>query len=593
MRRLIHKFGIRSLPAMLLCAGCSADDLTQPPDSTPPAAPTQLVARASSATEIDLEWRDNSGDEHGFEVWRSSGPDGSFGRLIALEASVTAYSNTDLPAGEPFCYRVRAFGVSGAPPSEFSTSACATTPVPTAPAPQVPSGLTAAAASGSEIDLAWADNSSDEAGFEVWQSTSGATGAFNLLASLPAGTAAYANTGLEGGTQYCYKVRASGAAGAPPSGFTAVACATTETAPLAAPTGLTATAASTSQINLAWVDNASGESQYEVWRSTSGSGGSFSAYAFLAADRTTYSDVGLNAGTEYCYKVKAVAPGRSSSFAGPDCATTQQGQAAAVRITTYGDSNTDTCNGDGSPEIASYVSRVPRLAPNDPNLSCQVAGKVEAKWAAGHSNTITAINHAITGSTTGGGGFGGPDRTGLGAPNSRLSRNGVTRFEAEILGLGYIWNGGEPTNSFYPSGPVSRVRAYTPGANDFAYVSIGTNDPFVGISTSQTIANLTWMIDRWTGAGHAANHFIITTLAPRTDDNYGSYIPTVNTAIRSLAASRGVRLIDLCDHVSNDNCLTWASATYHIGDGVHYTQTVRGWIADQIVAIMSPLIASN
>ena len=182
---------------------------------------------------------------------------------------------------------------------------------------------------------------------------------------------------------------------------------------------------------------------------------------------------------------------------------------------------------------------------------------------------------------------------GLGAPNSRLSVNGVTRFAAEILGQGYPWNGGEPTNSFYPSGPVSRVRAYTPGANDFAYVSIGTNDPLVGMSTSQTITNLTWMIDQWTGAGHAANHFIITTLPPRTDDNYGNYIPTVDNSIRSLAGSKGVRVIDLCDHVSNDNCLTWASASFNIGDGVHYTQAVRSWIADQIVAIMSPLIAGN
>ena len=71
-------------------------------------------------------------------------------------------------------------------------------------------------------------------------------------------------------------------------------------------------------------------------------------------------------------------------------------------------------------------------------------------------------------------------------------------------------------------------------------------------------------------------------LPPRTDDNYGNYIPTVNNGIRSLASSRGVRLIDLCDHLSDDNCLTWSSASLNIGDGVHYTQTVRGWIADQI-----------
>ncbi len=591
MRRLTTRLGIRPLPAVLFCAGCSAADFTQPPDASAPAAPTELVARAASSTEIDLQWRDNSGGEHGFEVWRSRNPDGSFGRLISLEASVTSYSNTDLPAGAPFCYRVRALGVPGAPPSEFSPSACATTPVPTAPAPQPPSGLTTTAASASEIDLAWADNSSDEAGFEVWQSTTGTAGAFSLLASLPAGAAAYQSRGLEGGTQYCYKVRASGAPGAPPSGFTTVACATTAAAPLAAPTGLSATAASTSQIDLTWVDNASDESQYEIWRSTTGSSGTFSPHAFRGANRTTYSDTSLIAGTQYCYKVKAVAAGRNSSYAGPDCATTKQAQAGAIRVTTFGDSNTDVC--PGGTNIHSYVSVVPHLGPNDPNASCQLAGKIEAEWRATQTTTITVVNHAITGTTTGGGGFGGPDRNGLGSPNSRLSINGVTRFEAEILGLGYPWNGGEPTKTSYPSGPVTRVRAYTPGPNDFAYVSIGTNDPFVGMTTSQTIANLTWMVDRWIAAGHPANHFIITTLAPRTDDNYGSYMPTVNNAIRSLASSRGARLLELCDHLSNDNCATWASSSLNTGDGVHYPEAVRTWIADQVVGIISPLVASN
>ena len=129
MSRLTKRFGIRALPAVFLCAACSTD-LTKPSDSTP-APPTQLVARALSSTEIDLHWNDNSADEHGFEVWRSSGSAGSFGRLISLGAGVTGYSNTDLPAGAPFCYRVRALGVAGEQPSTFSPSACATTPMPT------------------------------------------------------------------------------------------------------------------------------------------------------------------------------------------------------------------------------------------------------------------------------------------------------------------------------------------------------------------------------------------------------------------------------------------------------------------------------
>ena len=62
----------------------------------------------------------------------------------------------------------------------------------------------------------------------------------------------------------------------------------------AAPTKLSATAVSGSQINLAWTDNASNESSYQVQRSLDGV--SFSTVATLAANSTSYSDTGLSAG---------------------------------------------------------------------------------------------------------------------------------------------------------------------------------------------------------------------------------------------------------------------------------------------------------
>ena len=83
-----------------------------------------------------------------------------------------------------------------------------------------------------------------------------------------------------------------------------------------------------------------------------------------------------------------------------------------------------------------------------------------------------------------------------------------------------------------------------------------------------------------------ANHFIITTLPPRDNANSPTSIPDRNTRIRALASDLGLHLIDLSNHVSDDNGATWRSASLNIGDGIHYTETVRGWIADQIVAWM-------
>ena len=198
------------------------------------------------------------------------------------------------------------------------------------------------------------------------------------------------------------------------------------------------------------------------------------------------------------------------------------------------------------------------------------------------------VNHAIAGTTSGGGAHGGADRNRNGAPNAGTVVGGVTRFEGEVLGRAYPWSGGEPTGAAYPGGAIRRVQAYAPVPGDFVYVSIGTNDfADAGMSGAQTLANLGWMVARWTGAGHAADHFVLTTLAPRQDrPALDTLLPNLNAGIRGLAARTGVGLIDLAAHTSPDDGRTWRDSTMHIGDRLHYTTPVRAWIADQLVAYM-------
>ena len=92
--------------------------------------------------------------------------------------------------------------------------------------------------------------------------------------------------------------------------------------PPADPTGLAATANGATAIDLTWTDNASNETAYQVERSTTGIGGPFSLLATLAANVSGYSDLGLTASTEYCYRVRAVNLSVPSGYAGPACATT-------------------------------------------------------------------------------------------------------------------------------------------------------------------------------------------------------------------------------------------------------------------------------
>jgi hypothetical protein len=81
-----------------------------------PAAPSDLVARAISSTQIDLTWTDNSDNEQGFRIERSL--DGqSFAEVASVGPNITSFSDTGLSQGTTFFYRVfafNAFGNSGA-----------------------------------------------------------------------------------------------------------------------------------------------------------------------------------------------------------------------------------------------------------------------------------------------------------------------------------------------------------------------------------------------------------------------------------------------------------------------------------------------
>jgi len=83
---------------------------------------------------------------------------------------------------------------------------------PSAHVPAAPSNLKAAAVSGSQINLAWTDNASNESGFIIERQI-GATGTFAQLAVQEANLNFYNNSGLQVSTTYCYRIRAFNPAG--------------------------------------------------------------------------------------------------------------------------------------------------------------------------------------------------------------------------------------------------------------------------------------------------------------------------------------------------------------------------------------------
>jgi hypothetical protein len=212
-------------PAALTAAQVKAhfDAGSTAPVVNPLDPPTGLSATATSNTQVDLKWTDNSTAETGFVVERDTSASFAAPTVTTTAANATTYSDTGLTPGTKYYYRVKAQGTSAQ--SAYSNTANATTPNPVA----APSGLTATPVSTSRIDLAWADNSANETGFTVERD---ATGTFANPQRFPLGpnTTSYTDLGLNPSTKYYYRVKATNATDASP--YTPIVNATTKDPPL-------------------------------------------------------------------------------------------------------------------------------------------------------------------------------------------------------------------------------------------------------------------------------------------------------------------------------------------------------------------------
>jgi hypothetical protein len=90
----------------------------------------------------------------------------------------------------------------------------------------------------------------------------------------------------------------------PTTSTTVVTTTTTALQIPSAPGNLTATAISSSRIDLGWIDNSTNETGFKVERWVSSSG-PFTQIATVGANVTSYSNTGLNRNTTYYYRVRA------------------------------------------------------------------------------------------------------------------------------------------------------------------------------------------------------------------------------------------------------------------------------------------------
>jgi fibronectin type 3 domain-containing protein len=284
---------------------------------TLPAAPTGVVAKAVSAVQINLTWPAVTGAAS-YVVARSSTSGGPYATVGTPHSA--AFSNTALSAATTYYYVVQAKNLSGL--SATSPQASTTT------APLAPGGLSATVVSSSQVNLAWSAVSG-ASGYRVLRSTVSG-GPYTNVGS--ATTTSFADSGLAPATTYFYTVQATN--GSAPSARSTQVAALTDPA---APTGVTATAASVSEIDLTW-SAVTGATSYVIQRSPT-SGGPYTTIG--SATSPTFADTGLSPATPYYYVIQATNASGSSASSAEASAVTLLGVPTGVSASSVSPSEID------------------------------------------------------------------------------------------------------------------------------------------------------------------------------------------------------------------------------------------------------------
>jgi hypothetical protein len=110
--------------------------------------------------------------------------------------------------------------------------------------------------------------------------------------------------------------------------YFAVSIGWAETA-LDAPTGLSTSDITSSEIRLTWEDNSTNETGFEIERKVSG--GSYTEIISVDNNITTYTDTGLNGKTKYYYRIRAYNDNGNSAYASETSVTTS-GVEAIIKL---------------------------------------------------------------------------------------------------------------------------------------------------------------------------------------------------------------------------------------------------------------------
>jgi fibronectin type 3 domain-containing protein len=272
------------------------------PQEPNPAVPAQVTAQAPAYNQVGLSWTPVTGPVaiSGYLVYKGTS---ASNMVLLASTAATSFVDSKVAPNVAYYYSVQAYDIYGLRSAQSGAVAVTT---PQEPAPSVPAGLTAQAASYSQINLSWRASTSvlSVGGYLIYRGSS--PSALSMLAASP--TASYVDAKASPSTTYYYAVLAYDSYGIRSALSGSVSAATPQEPPPSAPTGLVGQMTSSGQMSLSWTAAASssGIGGYIIYRGTTPSG--LYARANSPGTGTSYTDGGLTPGVTYYYAVVAYDP---------------------------------------------------------------------------------------------------------------------------------------------------------------------------------------------------------------------------------------------------------------------------------------------
>jgi len=287
-----------------------------------PSSPINLSASGVSTTEIDLNWQpptNNGGLQiTGYNIYQSS--DGIlFTKIGNTGSTTTSLQVTGLSPNTTYYFQVKAVNSVGE--GTPSNTASATTNVIILPG--APNSISAITISATEIDLGWQpplnDGGSPITDYEIFRDD-GHGGPIVLLTNIGTPATSYHNTGLTPNTTYQYRVTAINGLGV--GATTNIVTATTSSV-VASPPTVTATAISSTQIDLGITQGANSGSLVTGYQIFEDSGSGFTS---IIADTGSISSpvhiTGLLPNHFYSFKAQSINGAGHSADSNTATATT-------------------------------------------------------------------------------------------------------------------------------------------------------------------------------------------------------------------------------------------------------------------------------